>query len=181
MSEVKNEIETKRLILVPFSEKYLTYRYIGWLNDPEVVRYSDQRFKKHTLESCRKYMRSFDGTPNRFWAIVSKDKGLGHIGNITVYNDTAHSTADIGIMIGEKSAWGKGYGTEAWVAVCDYLLKKAKVRKITVGTLSVNRPMLGIIRKSKMVPDGIRKRQCLFNGREVDMVHAALFRRDRKK
>jgi hypothetical protein len=35
--------------------------------------------------------------------------------------------------------------------------------------------MLGIMRKAGMVEDGRRPRQCLFEGREVDLVHAALF------
>jgi RimJ/RimL family protein N-acetyltransferase len=161
--------------------EHLTEKYVNWLSDPEVMRYSDQRFKKHTLESCRNYMNSFKGTPNGFWAIVANDRNLGHIGNLTTYVNTVHSVADIGILIGEKRVWGQGYGTEAWIAMCDYLFEITKIRKITVGTLSVNIPMLKIIQKSGMIEDGCRRRQCLFEGREIDMVHAALFREDRKR
>ncbi len=78
----------------------------------------------HTLESCRDYRQSFADTSNHFWAIIAHDAALGHIGNINAYVDVENSVADVGIMIGERSAWGQGYGTEAWQAVCNYLLKE---------------------------------------------------------
>lgn len=171
-------IETPRLSIIPFSEENLTLQYVSWLNDPEVVRYSDQRFHVHTLDTCREYWQSFVGTPNYFWAIIEHVNKLGHIGNMNAYVDIRHSVADVGILIGERCTWGKGYGAEAWIAVCDYLLREAGTRKVTAGTLAVNAGMLGIMRSTSMVEDGRRTRQCLFEGREVDIIHGALFRKD---
>lgn len=171
-------IETERLRIVPFSEEHLTPCYVNWLNDPEVVRYSDQRYRKHTLESCREYWQSFTESPNYFWAIVARDAQLGYIGTMTAYVNTIHSVADVGILIGERTVWGRGYGLEAWTAACDYLLREAEIRKVTGGALSVNTAMLKIMRRVGMVEDGRRTRQCLFEGREVDIVHMALFRED---
>lgn len=169
-------IETERLLIVPFSEEHLAPGYVSWLNDPEIVRYSDQRHRKHTRESCYEYWRSFSGTPNFFWALVARGVRLGHIGNMTAFVDLVHSVADVGILIGKRAVWGRGYGTEAWIAVCNYLLREAGMRKVTAGTLSVNTAMLKVMRRSGMVDDGRRVRQCLFEGREVDIIHAALFR-----
>lgn len=168
-------IETKRLTIIPFSEKYLTSKYTSWLNDPKVMRYSEHRFKKHTRKSCSAFMNSFKGTPNVFWAITAKDPKTGHIGNLTTYVTLAHCVANIGIMIGERKAWGKGYGTEACKAMCDYLFSKAGIRKIEMGTLSVNLPMLAIMRKLGMADDGLRIKQCIFEGKETDMVYMSLF------
>jgi [ribosomal protein S5]-alanine N-acetyltransferase len=168
-------LETARLRIVPFSEVHLTPRYVGWLNDPEVVRYSEQRHRAHTIESCREYWRSFAGTPHRFWAILVSAGPLGHIGNINAYVDGKNLAADVGILIGEKGAWRRGYGLEAWRAVCGYLLETAALRKVTAGTMAANKGMLRIMEKSGMVDDGRRIRQCLFESREVDVVHGALF------
>ena len=169
-------IETERLLIVPFSERYLTPRYVGWLNDPEVVRYSDQRYKSHTLESCREYWGSFTGTPHYFWAIVARDCELGHIGTLTAYVDPPHSVADLAILIGDPAVWGEGCGSEAWSATCSYLLGSGGMRKVTAGTLAQNKGMLGIMRRTGMVEDGVRIRQYLFEGQETDMVCAAIFR-----
>lgn len=171
-----HRIETERLKVVPFSAEYLTERYVSWLNDPDVMRFSDQRFKHHTLESCREYWLSFEGSDNGFWAIVAKDSKLGHIGNITTYRDAVHSVADISIMIGEKAVWGRGYGSESFSAMCKYLFDLCGIRKVTAGTLAVNHSMLGIMRKVGMIDDGRRIRQCIYGNVEVDIVHGALFK-----
>jgi [ribosomal protein S5]-alanine N-acetyltransferase len=171
-------IETKQLFIEPFSESHLHLRYVNWLNDPEVVRFSQQSQHKHTLESCRKYWLSFQGTPNFFWAIVSKDPNLGHIGNMNAYLDQAKMQANLGILIGERGSWGLGFGSEAWRAVCDYLFRSLNMRLITAGTLSVNQAMLGIMKKTGMQEYGSRSRHSVLNGKPVDVVEAKRSRED---
>ena len=163
-------------MIEPFSEKYLTKKYVSWLNNPEVVRYSEQRHKKHTVKTCRVYLRLFEKSPNYFWAIsVSNDK-LDHIGNITAYIDEANKAADIGILIGETKALGKGYAAEAWIAVCEYLFKKMNIRKITAGTISSNERMLNLMKRAGMSDDGRRIRQYIWEDKEVDVIHKTIFK-----
>ncbi|MBN2124009.1 MAG: GNAT family N-acetyltransferase [Deltaproteobacteria bacterium] len=169
-------LETGRLLIEPFSERHLSDRYVGWLNDPEVVRLSEQRFRTHTPESCREYMRSFEGTPNHFWAILSRLPREGHVGNVNASVDARNGVADIGILIGEKRLWGKGYGLEAFRAVTSFLFGQVGVRKVTAGTTSINLGMLRIMERMGMEPDGLRLRHVLIDGQETDLIHAALFR-----
>ena len=172
----KPKIETPRLSIVPFAETHLTPRYVGWLNDPEVVRYSEQRHHAHTLESCRAYRQSFADTPHCFWAIVSHDPNIGHIGNINAYIDMQNGVADVGILIGEKTVWGQGYGSEAWQAVCRHLLHERGLRKITAGTLCVNHGMQNIMRRAGMTEDANANKQLPFEGKLVDVVQMSLSR-----
>ena len=171
-------LNTPRLFIEPFTEKHLADRYVAWLNDPEVVQYSDQRFSTHTPDSCRSYLHSFEDTQNYYWAIVARDLDLGHIGNVTAYVDTNHQVADIGILIGETKAWGKGYGTEAWRAVCDYLFRTVGLRKITAGTIAPNVQMIKIMERTGMQIEGRRIRQNIWADQEVDMLYAGMFRCD---
>ena len=170
-------ILTPRLRIVPFAEQHLTERYVGWLNDPEVVRFSEQRFVRHTLASCRAYWSSFEGSHNCFWAIelAGGDTSERHIGNINAYVDRNNGLADVGILIGDRRIWGKGCGAEAWRAVCNWLFTHLNMRKITAGTLSCNLGMLAIMDRTGMVDDGKRVRHYLFEGEEVDMVYRAMF------
>jgi ribosomal-protein-alanine N-acetyltransferase len=169
-------ITTPRLEIVPFSEKYLTPRYVGWLNDPEVVRFSEQRHRKHTLESCRQYASSFIESPHYFWAITVIDQEFDHIGNINAYVDYNNLIADVGILIGEKRAWKQGYGLEAWSAVCDHLLNIIGMRKVHAGTMADNAQMLSLMHRAGMHEDGRRHKHYFFQGSEVDIIYAALFK-----
>lgn len=178
---IPHVIETKRLKIVPFDESHLTDRYVAWLNDPEVVQFSEQRHHHHTLVSCRHYWQSFVGSPNLYWAIVVNDSPPSHIGNINAYVDEKNSLAEVGIIIGEKAAWSNGYGLEAWKAVCNYLLHDVGIRKVTAGTMAGNKGMLRIMEKTGMVADGRRIRHYIFDAKEVDVILAALFKTSFKK
>jgi RimJ/RimL family protein N-acetyltransferase len=175
---VSETLTTIRLLLEPFSEKYLTREYVDWLNKAEVVRYSEQRRHKHTIASCRKYIESFKDSPNHIWAISVVNSDLGHIGNISAHVDLNNKIADIGILIGKPEVWGNGYGAEAWRSVCDYLFNVLNLRKVTAGALSINKRILRLMRKVGMVEDGRRVRHYICEGKEVDIIHTAIFRED---
>jgi RimJ/RimL family protein N-acetyltransferase len=161
--------------VVPFTERHLTQRYVDWLNDPQVVRYSEQRHRRHTLDSCRAYFESFRGSPHEFLAIEAADAALGHIGNIAVAVDVANRVGDVSIMVGERQAWGLGLGGRAWCALVDELLADGRLRKVTAGTMATNAPMLRLIERSGMHVEGRRARHFLLEGAEIDLVFAARF------
>ncbi len=173
---ISPDIWTPRLLITAFSERYLSPRYVGWLNNPDVTRFSEQRHRTHTMESCRDYLESFANTPNYFWALLETGHDFLHIGNVNAYVDPINETADVGILIGETSAWGKGYAVEAFEAVINYFIEEQRLRKVTAGTLLANTQMLKVMEKAGMIEDGIRKRQYLWNGTETDAIHMAVFR-----
>ncbi len=168
-------IETARLRLEPFGEAHLTEIYVAWLNDPEIVRYSEQRHRRHNLEGSRLWVQSMRAGGHPLWAIEAKNPPLGHIGNIAAYVDAPNRLADVSILIGARAAWGKGLGAEAWRAACDWLLDCALLRKVTGGTMAANRAMVRVMERTGMRPDGMRAGQFLLDGEAVDLVHYARF------
>lgn len=170
------DIQTKRLLITPFKEKHLTQRYVGWLNDSDLMRFSENRHKVHTLNSCRAYWRSFEGTPNFFWAIEEVESGNSHIGNINAYINKDNLLADVGILIGVKEVQNKRYGIEAWSGVCEFLFRETEIRKLSAGSMSVNYPMVKLMNSVGMINDGARKKHYLFNGKQVDILYMAFFR-----
>jgi RimJ/RimL family protein N-acetyltransferase len=164
------------LVLEPFQEHHLTARYVGWLNDPTVVKFSEQRHKAHDMESCRAYAASYIGTPNHFWAIIA-DK-FGHIGHISAVVDQPNQVADLAILIGQRECWRQGFGTWAWTLAIEWLLQNGGMRKVTAGTMAANYSMLSIMKKSRMAEEGCRRAQCLLNDVPVDLVLMAVFRDD---
>ncbi len=168
-------LTAERLELRPFNDDFLVERYVGWLNDAQTVRYSEQRHRTHTLETCRAYAHSFTNSANYFWVIVANDRSLGHIGNITATVDVPNRVAELAILIGEPGARGHGYGFEAWQRASRFLLEDAGLRKVAAGTMEINEPMLKIMRASGMVEEGRRRGQFLVDGNPIDAVLMALF------
>lgn len=167
-------IRGERLKLVPFSIEHIKDKYVSWLNDPYIVRYSNQRFQKHTIESCKQYLNSFENTSNRFWAIekIHNDELLG---TLTMYINDHHLTADIGILIGVSSSWGSGFGREAFGLAINFLLSTVKLRKVTAGTLAVNEGMIKVFKHCDMTLEATRKDQELLDGKPVDILYFSKF------
>lgn len=166
-------LATQRLVLRPFGHDHLTAEYIAWLNDPDVVRFSEQRHRAHDLQSCREYQTRMTAPGRSFWAIERKDGR--HIGNISATEDEPNNVAELAIMIGDKASWGTGFGTEAWSAAIEYLLFTKAVRKLVAGAMSVNTPMLSIFRRTAMQLEGTRARYFLWQGTEVDLLEYSRF------
>lgn len=160
--------------LVNFSESFITEKYIGWLNNKSTMRYSNQRFLTHDVNSCRKYLESFSNTTNLFFAILDIQT-QEHIGTLTAYISDQHKIADVGILVGEESTWGKGYGIDAWMAMLNYLFDKKHMRKVTAGTVRSNIGMLKIMEKSGMQLEAIRPKHLVFDGVEEDVLLYAKF------
>jgi ribosomal-protein-alanine N-acetyltransferase len=163
-----------RVVLRAFAQADLGPRYIGWLNDPQVVRFSNQRFRRHDRASCQAYLGSFAGTDNLFLGVHAlEDDTL--IGTLTAYRSRVHGTADVGIMMGETARWGQGLGQDAWDTLTRWLLQDAGVRKLTAGTLACNLGMVRLMERSGMSLEATRRAQEIVDGRPEDILLYARF------
>lgn len=155
--------------LQPFTQADIGPDYVGWLNDRELMKFSSQRFRTHSIETCRAYVAGFEGSGNLFMAIRHEGR---LVGTLSVYRSALHGTADIGLMIG--AAGGKGWGRDAWATMLDYLLAQG-TRKVTGGTLRCNVAMVRIMQACGMQPDGVRVAQELVDGQPQDILYFARF------
>ncbi len=163
--------------LVPFEERHIRDDYIGWLNDNELMRYSRQRRIHHDRDSCLEYLRSFWGTPHRFWSIERQTDGK-QIGTMTAYVDRENRVADVGILVGAPDARGTGMGREAWGLALDYLFQGEGVRKVTGGTSAANAPMIRIFKHWGMLLEGTRRKQDLIDGEPCDVLLFGILREE---
>ena len=180
------ELLTKRLALLPylFPEKELLKMHYRWMNDPEVLKYSEYRHRKVSWAACKHYICSFDHQQSHIWAILDKSvkshrfnpwHDFNYMGHITARCDPYNKTAEVGILIGNQKCWKQGYGTEAWQAVCDWLIRTG-ARKICAGCMEPNEGMRRIFAKTGMVEDARAEAQFLFEKKPVDMIRVARFK-----
>ena len=167
-------LDGAKVSLRTFQESDITPVYIGWLNDPRVVRYSNQRFRQHNRESCHQYLATFEKSGNHFFAICDRANGL-IVGTLTVYRNLHHGTADIGIMLGDVASWGRGVGLDAFRTVVHALEGSGQVRKLTAGALAENKAMVRIMVRTGFELEAVKRGQELVEGRPVDLLYFARF------
>ena len=165
-------LKGEKVLLRSFTTSDINETYIGWLNDTDVVRYSNQRFLRHDQDSCLRYLASFEGTDNLFISVrrLSDDSPVG---TMTAYVSSHHGTVDVGILIGDKSVWGMGYGQDAWNTLTNWLLERDDIRKLTAGTLACNDGMIKLMERSGMHHEATRREQEIVNAHAVDILYYA--------
>jgi len=170
----KHTLLGRKVALTPMHPADIDERHVGWLNDPEVVRFSNQRFMTHDLDTCLTYLRGFDHSSHRYFSIRRRDNDE-RIGTITAYASVHHGTVDLGLMIGERSAWGLGYGLDAWDTLQQAALATRGVRKLTGGTLACNLGMIRIFERAGMQLEAARRAQEQVDDQPQDIVYYARF------
>ena len=171
-------LQGSRIALRAMCAADITDTHVGWLNAPEVVRYSNQRFVRHTLDSSLRYLHSFEGSANLYASVrllAGEDQGDRAIGTLTAYRSLHHGTADIGILMGDRATWGLGLGLEAFALLADWLAAQPGMRKLTCGTLACNHGMLKIAQRAGFLREAVRVGQELVDGQPTDIVYFARF------
>lgn len=163
----------KKLSLKTFDvRKHLTPKYLSWMNDKSLLKYSEQRHYKNTRTNCLNYFKEMKKKGNLVFALFFNKE---HVGNLSLHIDKSNSIADISIIIGVTQYHNKGLGSEAYVKVINYLKKENIVSKVTSGTMSINKSMIKLFKKVGMKKDGIRKNHYIFSKKRVDLVYYSLY------
>ena len=162
-------LEGRRIYLRKIRPDDVNEAYCRWMNDPSVNQYLESRFYPHTVKSLKKYVEIKQGDrSNVFLAVILKD-GNRHIGNIKLGPiDDHHRLADIGIIIGERDCWGKGYATEAIRLMVSYAFNRLNLHKVTAGCYAPNKGSLKAFKKAKFLQEGVRRSHCYYKGKFVD-------------
>ena len=135
----KHRIDGSRLHLRSVRSSDVTESYVSWLNDPEVNRYLEIRFSSHTLESVRAYVEDMAASSDYVFLAIVLNDGTRHVGNIKIGPiNRAHRFADVGIVIGEKKDWGKGYATEAIALATRYAFDSLDLHRLEAGAYDCN-------------------------------------------
>jgi RimJ/RimL family protein N-acetyltransferase len=119
-----------------------THYVFHWERDDEVWRYDPHRPYSQTMRDFlpifeRNYVR---GNGRQFWFIIENEQRLP-IGTITYFNvDTRTGQAEVGLGLGDKTSWGKGYGAEAIGLLVQHLFQQSSFLRLYAETAMANTP-----------------------------------------
>jgi len=132
-------LETSRLYLRPLTKSDVNFRYVAWLNDKQVNKYLESRLSRYSMEDLIEYIGAVNKKKTAImFGLFIKETGK-HIGNIKIDDiNLYHLNATIGILLGEKSEWGKGYASEAITAVTKFCFSQLELKKICAGCYESN-------------------------------------------
>lgn len=112
--------------------------YIEWFSDPEVTRHLLWYLPLNMDFETQWYERQLTDPTVLNFAIVLNDSSK-HIGSIGLQKiDHKNQVAELGIAIGEKSEWGKGYCREAIKLLLAYGFEQLNLNRIFLRVFTEN-------------------------------------------
>lgn len=136
---IDRPLQTPRLTLRSLTGRDCSGGYLAWMNDPLVQRYLESRNQTNDLSSIVTFVERCNASPDVLLLGIIEQATESHIGNIKLGSiDRHHSRSAIGILLGEKSAWGKGYACEAIGAVSRFAFEALGLAKLFAGAYAEN-------------------------------------------
>jgi len=123
-------IETERLALRPFTFDDVD-SLAALCADPETMRFwGGVQLREQVWGEILHYRRAYEQTSYSFWAIVDRDQGrlIGRCG-IEPQEINGRQEMELGCQIA-RPYWGHGRGTEAAIAVTEYVFARSSFRRL---------------------------------------------------
>lgn len=163
------EIESERLILKPLSLQHLSKTYVSWLNDIDVYRYLETG-GNYTYQELETYLKNQVEKDILFWAIHLKSNNK-HIGNIKIDPiNTELKSGEYGIMMGDKTEWGKGYAKEATLRILKFCFEEINLSQITLGVVENNTNALKLYETLGFKTEKVNKNTGVYQGETCNSI-----------
>jgi len=120
------------LVFLRASERSDLPAFVRWLNDADVLRNLAMRAPLSEAAEAQWFdrMLAAQGSTDYHFVICLLADGRP-IGTAGLHGlDLVNGSAEFGIAIGEKDEWGKGYGTDATRAICDFGFGELRLERI---------------------------------------------------
>ncbi len=147
--------------------------YLSWLNDYEVIKFTEQKDIQHTIVSIKEYvLEKFNSDNDFLFGIFYFDR---HIGNIKLGPiSNIDKSAEVSFLIGNKDCWGKGIATKALKRIINFGANELAIRRFNAGYYSNNKASAKIFKKCLFKHKKIDKKIKLFEGKLIDLIRVQL-------
>jgi RimJ/RimL family protein N-acetyltransferase len=173
MSEIEAPIVNitgDQVALGPLRREHLPL-YLRWLNDFATTRMLEVQPRPMTLEQeAAWYDAAATSESDYHFTIYERVTGRP-IGNCGLHRvDLRNRRAEVGILIGEPSARGKGYGAEAMRLLVDFAFTALGLHSVMLWTYEYNTPAQRAYAKVGFREMGRRREARWYNGRFWDEI-----------
>ena len=163
-------LDIKKIILKELEVSMVSLKYLQWMNSKNLMRYTEQRFSKHSIPKIINFVKETKKSKNNYaygiFVIINNKKI--HVGNIKIGQiNLKHKYADISYFIGDVKFQKLGIGSIAIKKVLEIAKRKFKLKKIFAGIYSNNIASKKVLLKNKFVLEGIFTKEFIYNKKRI--------------
>ncbi len=177
---IGGRLETERLRLLPPRRGDLEALDDAILETlPELVQWLPWATLRHDRSETRRYIRGARLARSRRlaeeYSVVEREAGR-LVGVVSIHRiDWARRSAGLGYWI-RKSAWGRGYATEATRAAVEDAFRRLGLHRLEAHVATENRASQRVPEKLGFQREGIAREAEYLSGRFVDHIQYSLLR-----
>jgi RimJ/RimL family protein N-acetyltransferase len=169
--------ELVRLAAVDHEE--LGKAYSMWNQDSELTRFMDSRSVQ--LQSAKSMASFFEknikdaSLAQHYFTIRALDDNrlLGDI-NLDVINNWGSRDSFVGLGIGNRNDWDKGYGTDAMKIILRFAFTEVNLRRVTLTVFEYNPRGIRSYEKAGFQHEGRLRGALLRDGKRWDMLYMGI-------
>jgi len=183
---VKDIFKGELVRLSAFDAVELAKAYTNWTRDSELQRLFDGgasvlHSSKAGTDFFEKMLKE-ENSANHFFSIrkLDDDRLLGDI-NLDVINDWGSRDSFVGIGIGNREDWGKGYGTDAMKIILRFAFTELNLRRVTLTVFEYNPRAIRSYEKTGFHHEGRLRGALLRDGKRWDMLYMGILAEDWKE
>ncbi len=146
-------------------------KWTEWDNDLEVtIPLGEEAYTPYSLDRMKEIISSIIKKQDHVFSIIDleTDKSIGRCMLFSV--DRVDRKAMLGIGIGEKGHWNKGYGQDATRLLLDYGFNLLNLNNIMLGVFSYNQRAISCYKKVGFKEIGRRRKSKIIGGDIFDEI-----------
>ncbi|SKC82182.1 GNAT family N-acetyltransferase [Maledivibacter halophilus] len=151
-----------------------------YMNDPEMRRLLHPGIPYlYTFEDEEKWFNELSANKDVYNFAIETIKDKKYIGGCGLNKiDWKNSVAVVGIFIGDKEYWGKGYGTDAMKILIKFVFEQMNINKIKLNVFSFNQRAIKSYEKCGFRKEGILRQEIYRDGRYYDDIIMGILREE---
>lgn len=159
----------KRLYLRALSKRDLPH-ICRWANDPGIRGLTGEVTPMGEADA-EEFLERVHKDRDRAWFVIAlkeTDQIIGEAGLLRMFR--SWRSTDLSLIIGEREAWGQGYGTEAILLLLDYAFGYLNMHRVVVGVVGFNERALRFYQKVGFRQEGVQRDGYFYDHRYHDFV-----------
>ena len=178
----KKNLETKRLLLVPFSLRYKDFFY-NCSKNKAITKYTTiiGSIEKPTLTDVEKYIKKTKrNKKGLFYIILLKEnkKPIGCVG-INKIDPINKSCTTFSWL--DSAFWSNGYMSEAKKEIIAFAFNKLFIRRIETDCIKENKKIIKHLSSLGFKKEGLLREKFLYKNKYRDEIMFALLKKEYKK
>ncbi len=174
--EERDSLTGEKLILRQGQEKDIYY-LINWYSDKELNKLAGWAEGKPNIHALKQNIsKGFGYDPMN---LVIETNGGKPIGTIQLYNfDELNQSCKLGIRIGDREYWGKGYGEDAINTILKYAFYKLDIFRVSLKFYEYNNRASNCYVKCGFKHEGKTRKSAYIDGEFYDEIIMGVLKSD---